>query len=328
MEDDARRAPSGQPPLLLLGVRRSGTTLFRVMLDRHPDVAIPDESYFIPQLADRHRGGIDVDRFVDDLRRLPTLTDWGVTADEVRARLRPGMPAGKAIAAVYEALCRPAGQVPLGRQDAAVHAVPRAARAPVPRRALPPSHPGRPRRRRLVSRHARRRRDGGMGAPALRRGLCGAVADGDSARPAGSASASVRTATSSFATRTWSPIRPSCSRRRATSRASPTTRSCSATRARWTCRRSRTSRASRVRRRPACATGAPSSPPRTSAGFESVAGDLLAELGYEVSSPAGPRLPARIRLARYSALTGGWRFVGHAVRRTGLWSRRHPPLDH
>src|SRR5262249_59875868 len=60
------------PPLLILGVRRSGTTLLRVMLDRHSELAIPDESYFIPQLADRHRGTGDVDEFADDLRRLPT----------------------------------------------------------------------------------------------------------------------------------------------------------------------------------------------------------------------------------------------------------------
>jgi len=98
------------PPLIILGVRRSGTTLFRVMLDRHPEVAIPDESYFVPQLADRHRGAIDVEGFVDDLRRLPTLGEWGVSADEVRARLRPGMPVGEAIAAVYEAYAAQRGK--------------------------------------------------------------------------------------------------------------------------------------------------------------------------------------------------------------------------
>ena len=90
------------PPLLVLGVRRSGTTLLRVMLDRHPDLAVPDESYFIPQLADRQPAQIDVDAFIDDLRRLPTIRDWAVPLDEVRARLRPGMPLGQAIGAVYE----------------------------------------------------------------------------------------------------------------------------------------------------------------------------------------------------------------------------------
>jgi hypothetical protein len=90
------------PPLLVLGVRRSGTTLLRVMLDRHSELAVPDESYFVPQLADRHRGRVDVDRFVADLRRLPTLREWDVPVEEVRARLRPGMAVGDAIAAVYE----------------------------------------------------------------------------------------------------------------------------------------------------------------------------------------------------------------------------------
>ncbi|MGH3020221.1 MAG: sulfotransferase family protein, partial [Gaiellaceae bacterium] len=91
------------PPLLVLGVRRSGTTLLRVVLDRHSELAVPDESYFVPQLADRHGGRIDADGFVDDLRRLPTLREWGVSADAVRPRLRPGMGLGEAVGAVYEA---------------------------------------------------------------------------------------------------------------------------------------------------------------------------------------------------------------------------------
>jgi LPS sulfotransferase NodH len=91
----------GGPPLLILGVRRSGTTLLRVMLDRHSQLAVPDESYFVPQLADRHLRRIEVDDFVDDLRRLTTLAEWDVPLDEVRARLRDGMPVGAAIGTVY-----------------------------------------------------------------------------------------------------------------------------------------------------------------------------------------------------------------------------------
>jgi hypothetical protein len=90
------------PPLFVLGVGRSGTTLLRVMLDRHSRLAIPDESFFITQLADRHRGPVDVDEFADDLRRLPALREWGVPVDEVSRRLRPGSTPGEAIAAVYE----------------------------------------------------------------------------------------------------------------------------------------------------------------------------------------------------------------------------------
>ena len=93
--------PAAGPPVIVLGVRRSGTTLLRVMLDRNPELAVPDESYFVPQLARRHRGAVDPDAFLDDLRRLPTLAEWGLEPDAVAARLRPGMPAGEAIAAVF-----------------------------------------------------------------------------------------------------------------------------------------------------------------------------------------------------------------------------------
>jgi len=89
--------------VIVLGVRRSGTTLLRVMLDRHPVLAVPDESYFVPQLARRHRAPVDPASFVDDLRRLPTLVEWGLTPDAVAERLRPGLTTGEAIAAVFAA---------------------------------------------------------------------------------------------------------------------------------------------------------------------------------------------------------------------------------
>ena len=71
------------------------------MLDRHSRLAVPDESYFVPQLADRHLRRVDPDQFVDDLRRINTVTDWEVPLDKVHARLTPGMPIGAAIATVY-----------------------------------------------------------------------------------------------------------------------------------------------------------------------------------------------------------------------------------
>ena len=95
--------PSADNPVIVLGVRRSGTTLLRVMLDRNPALAVPDESYFVPQLARRHRGTVEPASFVNDLRRLPTLAEWGLSTDAVAARLRPGMTTGEAIAAVFEA---------------------------------------------------------------------------------------------------------------------------------------------------------------------------------------------------------------------------------
>jgi Sulfotransferase family len=97
-------------PLVLLGVSRSGTTLLRVILDRSPGLAIPDESFFVPLLARRHRRVIDVERFLDDVARIPTVGDWGLTVADVAPRVRAGMATGEAIATIFEAYASKAGK--------------------------------------------------------------------------------------------------------------------------------------------------------------------------------------------------------------------------
>jgi hypothetical protein len=99
-----------KPPLFILGVSRSGTTLLRVILDRSPGIAIPDESFFVPLLARRHRGTVDYDRFLEDLRRLPVLAQWGVSLEDIGRRLHPEMEAGPAIAAIYESYAASEGK--------------------------------------------------------------------------------------------------------------------------------------------------------------------------------------------------------------------------
>lgn len=106
--------PRGQRPLLLLGVRRSGTTLLRVVLDRSTTLAIPDETYVVPQLARRHRSPVDPARFVHDLRRLPHVAALGIDTDAVAARLRPGLETGEAIAAIFETYAATHGKVRWG----------------------------------------------------------------------------------------------------------------------------------------------------------------------------------------------------------------------
>jgi sulfotransferase family protein len=91
------------PPLVVLGVSRSGTTLLRVMLDRSSGIGIPDESFFVPLLARRHGSTVDADRFLDDVARIPTIRSWGVRVDDVRPRVSSGMATGDAIAAIFEA---------------------------------------------------------------------------------------------------------------------------------------------------------------------------------------------------------------------------------
>ena len=97
-------------PLILLGVSRSGTTLLRVVLDRSPGLAIPDESFFVPLLARRSGRTIDAERFLDDVSRIPTIRDWGLTSADISERVRSGMRIGDAIAAVFEAYSDAAGK--------------------------------------------------------------------------------------------------------------------------------------------------------------------------------------------------------------------------
>ena len=88
-------------PVVVLGVSRSGTTLLKEMLDAHSELAIPTESYFIPQLHDRHGDRPEVEPFLADLARLARVREWGVTPEDVRARL-PNEPSfAEAIQAVY-----------------------------------------------------------------------------------------------------------------------------------------------------------------------------------------------------------------------------------
>jgi len=91
------------PPVFVLGVSRSGTTMLRVILDRSPGIAIPDETFFVPQLAHRHRGDVDPDELLEDVRRLPRLAAWEVPLEDIAARLRPGMTTGEALDAVFQA---------------------------------------------------------------------------------------------------------------------------------------------------------------------------------------------------------------------------------
>ncbi len=65
--------------------------LLRVMLSRSSELAIPYKTFFVPQLAHRHGSRPKLDAFLDDLGRLRTLYDWGITPDDVRPRLREGM---------------------------------------------------------------------------------------------------------------------------------------------------------------------------------------------------------------------------------------------
>lgn len=81
----------------LTGCERSGTTMLRAMLDAHPDVAIPDESHFLPVLIARRAvleaaDGVDVDLLVALLAASPGFRRWQLDLDALRARFEASPP--------------------------------------------------------------------------------------------------------------------------------------------------------------------------------------------------------------------------------------------
>jgi hypothetical protein len=90
---------SDRPPFpFVVGCGRSGTTLMRALLDAHPQIAVPFESYFPVWFArDRSRyeraGAFAVDAFLDDLLRHESFGRWGLDAGDVRAFITDAAPA-------------------------------------------------------------------------------------------------------------------------------------------------------------------------------------------------------------------------------------------
>jgi len=89
--------PERSPFPFVVGCGRSGTTLVRALLDAHPQLAVPDESYF-PAWFGRVRSryerpdGFARDRLVTDLLAHESFRRWGLDATEVRdaiARAEP-----------------------------------------------------------------------------------------------------------------------------------------------------------------------------------------------------------------------------------------------
>lgn len=314
------------PPLLVLGVRRSGTTLLRVLLDRSSTLAVPDESYFIPQLAHRHGRTVDVASFVDDLRRIKRLCDWGLTAADVAPRLRPGMTTGEAIGAIFEAYAAAQGKSRWGDKTPLYMQY-----LPLLERLFPDAryvHLIRDGRDAALSHLAVQKgiMTEAWGHPRDARGFaCLWRAEVRAARSLGRRVGDARylelryerlvaapepelQRVCSFAGLAYEPgmldyvgsldLSDKPHQQRLTQPPTPGVRD-------W-----RTEMDEQEERR-----------------FEEIAGDLLADLGYEVRSPAGGRpLSPRARRAAYGALTAAWRATGYVAQRSPLWRRRHPPL--
>jgi Sulfotransferase family len=101
---DARGIP---PAPFICGVNRSGTTLLRLMLDAHPEMAIPPETHFVPDLI------LECERLRLTPERLLNLVvhdrhrrwgDFGIAEEEYLERLRAiqKLNAADAVRAFYE----------------------------------------------------------------------------------------------------------------------------------------------------------------------------------------------------------------------------------
>src|SRR5437773_4905516 len=75
-------------PLFVVGCGRSGSTLLRLMLDANPEIAIPGESHFIPQLFARFGNAGDADAITSALLATPHFAHWKIAEDDVWERVR------------------------------------------------------------------------------------------------------------------------------------------------------------------------------------------------------------------------------------------------
>jgi hypothetical protein len=98
-----RNGAAPGPPLFIVGCGRSGTTMLRLMLDSHPDMAIPGEGHFIPfthKILDRFRrsdGSLDAEglgrRLIDTVHFRRWEVPDEVALRRIRALRNPEFPA-------------------------------------------------------------------------------------------------------------------------------------------------------------------------------------------------------------------------------------------
>ena len=82
-----RRSAVPAPAPFVVGVGRSGTTLLRLMLDAHPELAIPPETHFAPGLIERAHEGAGADALVDEIVGTRAWADFGIQAERLRERV-------------------------------------------------------------------------------------------------------------------------------------------------------------------------------------------------------------------------------------------------
>lgn len=98
------------PVPFVVGAPRSGTTMLRLMLDAHPELAIPPETYFITraqkmwQAAKRNPGENQVEAFIEAVTTHKRWGDFHLDADAFAERVRERNPRklGEGVRCFYE----------------------------------------------------------------------------------------------------------------------------------------------------------------------------------------------------------------------------------
>jgi hypothetical protein len=94
------------PAPFVVGLTRSGTTLLRMMLDAHPELTVPPETHFVPDLIKAAKAeGATGASMLAALTENRTWGDFGVSEEDMLQRLervRPG-DAGAAVRAFFRA---------------------------------------------------------------------------------------------------------------------------------------------------------------------------------------------------------------------------------
>ena len=108
-KDDARR----EPVPFVVGMNRSGTTLLRMMLDAHPDLTIPPETHFVPDLIKAAReSDATPESALEAMKSAREWGDFGFSDEEMLGRLRalPEIKPGPAVRTFYAAYTEEQGK--------------------------------------------------------------------------------------------------------------------------------------------------------------------------------------------------------------------------
>ncbi len=119
-----RSPPTHFPAPFVVGAPRSGTTLLRLMLDAHPALAIPPETYFVPKAAKqwrriervRNRSANPRERFYEAVTEHTRWPDFHMDAQAFKRRLDEERPqdVGEAVRIFYRLYAERAGKVRWG----------------------------------------------------------------------------------------------------------------------------------------------------------------------------------------------------------------------